>query len=163
MAIRFSLEAALKRANMSARELARRVGCSKDTVLAYRHGRVRKIDLDLVDAFCTHLGCAITDVLTDHKATATARPDVIPPAPHSEGAPIWPDGTPTCPVHLWGGEYLGEFLDAWSRAWALHRAGESPDGRPLGPDGTPFPALSRWDDATFDRFCGAWETAWYRG
>ena len=78
MPIQITLEAALQHADMSARELARRVGCHRDTVMQYRHGRVRMINLDLVEAFCAALGCQLTDVLTDQPEHAASRPSARP-------------------------------------------------------------------------------------
>src|SRR5262249_19103222 len=117
------------------------------------------------EAFCTHLGCGVADVLTDQKDTTTelpASPETHPLTPHRQTAPTWPDGTPTHPIHTWTAKDLSEFGEAWFRAWQSYQEGTGPDRIPLGPDGTAFPALSRWNNATFDRFSAVWERAWLR-
>ena len=63
MPIRITLEATLQHADMSGRELARRVGCHNDTISKYRHNAVREVSLDLLEKFCTALDCTLNDLL----------------------------------------------------------------------------------------------------
>src|SRR5262245_13455818 len=70
IAITITLEEALQRADMSARELAWRVGCSKDTVSQYRYGRVRKVNIDLLELFCAVLHCLLSALLSDKPPTS---------------------------------------------------------------------------------------------
>jgi len=131
MPIRITLESALKNANMSARELARRVGCSKDTVVAYRHGRVRKIDLDLVEAFCAYLGCEIADVLTDQQAITVRQPSSrpAPDAQTSPAAPASPERQPKVTARM-PRPTIAEFQTLTSRQKAgIFRPG---DALPVG-------------------------------
>src|SRR5262249_43853081 len=78
MPIRITLEAALQNADVSGRELARRVKCHNDTISKYRHNAVREVSLDLLERFCAALGCQLSDLLSDQPESALARPIVQP-------------------------------------------------------------------------------------
>src|SRR5262249_8043490 len=99
MPVRITLEEALKRADMSARELSKRSGAHRDTVSKYRHNAVRIINLDLIEAFCEVLHCRVHDILSDQPtpaaqpgerpATTVARPNARP-APAVQPTPVVP-------------------------------------------------------------------------
>ena len=59
------LEDVLRKKNMSRRELARRMGCSKDTVCHYCNNSLDAVSLALLEAFCDELHCSLSDVLTE--------------------------------------------------------------------------------------------------
>jgi len=137
MPIRITLEAALKRADMSARELARRVGAHRDTIGKYRHNAVRMISLDLVESFCCALGCSLGDVLTDQPATAQPSPAIpLPttttapqarPQPAVNGHPAaarlsLPDGRVSrLPLAEMSEQAFDTWLDAWVSAYDAAR------------------------------------------
>lgn len=76
--IRLTLEAALKRADMSGRELERSTGVHRDTIGKYRHNTVRTVSLDILEAFCEALGCQLADLLTDQPLAPAPRPNERP-------------------------------------------------------------------------------------
>lgn len=90
--IRITLEAALKCANMSGRELERRTSVHRDTIGKYRHNAVRIVSLDMLERFCAALGCELSDLLTDQPTTTVPQSSkrlapVVQPTPVAPASP----------------------------------------------------------------------------
>ena len=113
--IRITLEAALKRADMSGRELERLIRIHRDTIGKYRHNAVRMVSLNVLEHLCGGLGCQLTDLFTDM---------II--APHGQPRqgirPPLPDGTP-CPKsreHMSSTDF-DTWIELWFDAWEQAR------------------------------------------
>jgi putative transcriptional regulator len=72
MAILVTLDAVLARRNMTARELAGRIGISETQMSLFRSGKVRGIRFSTLGAMCAVLRCLPGDLLDYRPESATS-------------------------------------------------------------------------------------------
>ena len=77
MPVRITLDAVLARRNITARELASRIGISETQISLFRSGKIRGVRFSTLARMCAVLRCLPGDILdySEHPADLLAKPE----------------------------------------------------------------------------------------
>ncbi len=64
MKVKVTLDSALKEANMTSKELARRIGITEANLSILRSNKAKGIRFETLSKICVELGCMPADILT---------------------------------------------------------------------------------------------------